>query len=135
MGRRTPPPLPPTATRTATPHGTAPQVAWQAPFKAGVFGGELLDGRGVVAISKLPTKQELIQRLAIALNSVPTKLGRSINLVPTKVGRVVKLAFADEGAGGEEGAPAAEVEEAAAAPEAPVAEAAAPPAEDAPAAE
>lgn len=111
------------------------------PFKAGVFGGELLDGPGVVAISKLPTKQELIQRLAIALKSVPTKLGRSINLVPTKVGRVVKLAFADEGAGGEEGAAAVE-EEAAAAPE-PVAEAAveveaeaaAPPAEDAPAAE
>lgn len=109
-----------------------------------MFGGELLDGPGVVAISKLPTKQELIQRLAIALKSVPTKLGRSINLVPTKVGRVVKLAFADDGAGGEEGAPAAEVEaEAAAAPEAPVAEAvaeveaeaAAPPAEDAPAAE
>ncbi|CBN77983.1 50S ribosomal protein L10 [Ectocarpus siliculosus] len=67
-----------------------------SPFKSGVFGGDVLDGPGVVAISKLPTKKELMQRLAIAVNSVPTKLGRSINLVPTKVGRAVKLAFAPE---------------------------------------
>eukprot|EP00752_Nemacystus_decipiens_P003049 g2826.t1 len=72
-----------------------------SPFKAGIFAGDLLDGPGVVAISKLPTKQELMQRLAVALNSVPTKLGRSINLVPTKVGRAVKLAFAPEGEDGE----------------------------------
>lgn len=57
-----------------------------------------------MAISKLPTKQELMQRLAVALNSVPTKLGRSINLVPTKVGRAVKLAFAPDEEDGEEGA-------------------------------
>lgn len=72
-----------------------------SPFKAGIFGGEVLDGPGVVAISKLPTKQELMGRLAVAINSVPTKLGRSINLVPTKVGRAVKLAFAPEGEDGE----------------------------------
>lgn len=85
------------------------QPGWGgSPFKAGVFGGEVLDGPGVLAISKLPTKQELMQRLAGALNSVPTKLGRSINLVPTKVGRAVKLAFAPEGEEGEEAAPAAE---------------------------
>lgn len=81
-----------------------------SPFKAGVFGGELLDGPGVVAISKLPTKQELMQRLAVALNSVPTKLGRSINLVPTKVGRAVKLAFVPEGEEGEDAAPDAAAE-------------------------
>lgn len=66
-----------------------------------------------MAISKLPTKQELMQRLAVALNSVPTKLGRSINLVPTKVGRAVKLAFAPEdgeGASAEEAAPEAAAE-------------------------
>lgn len=80
------------------------------PFKSGVFDGSLVDGPGVVAISKLPTKQELMQRLAIGINSVPTKLGRSINLVPTKLGRAVKLAFASEGADGEaaEGAEAPE---------------------------
>lgn len=79
------------------------QPGWGgSPFKAGIFSGEVLDGPGVVAISKLPTKQELMQRLAVAINSVPTKLGRSINLVPTKVGRAVKLAFAPEGEDGED---------------------------------
>lgn len=88
------------------------QPGWGgSPFKAGVFAGELLDGPGVLAISKLPNKQELMQRLAGAINSVPTKIGRSINLVPTKVGRAVKLAFVPEGEDGEEG-------DAAAAPEA-----------------
>lgn len=67
-----------------------------------MFEKELVDGPGVIAISKLPTRQELYQRLAYALKSVPTKLGRSIKLVPTKVGRVVKLAFAEEGEGGDE---------------------------------
>lgn len=66
-----------------------------------MFEKELIDGPGVIAISKLPTKQELYQRLAYALKSVPTKLGRSIKLVPTKVGRAVKLAFAEEGEGGD----------------------------------
>lgn len=94
------------------------QPGWGgSPFKSGVFGGEVLDGPGVLAISKLPTKQELMQRLAIALNSVPTKLGRSINLVPTKVGRAVKLAFAPDGEDGDE-ASAEEASAEEAAPEA-----------------
>lgn len=95
------PSLPPA--RLPFPRAPNLQPGWGgSPFKAGIFGGETLDGPGVVAISKLPTKQELMQRLAVALNSVPTKLGRSINLVPTKVGRAVKLAFAPEGEDGEE---------------------------------
>merc|ERR1712220_43543 len=36
------------------------------------------DGEGVEAISKLPTKQELMQQTAIALKMVPTKLARSL---------------------------------------------------------
>ena len=44
----------------------------------GFFGGEVLDGKGVEAISKLPTKQELMQQTAIALKMVPTKLARSL---------------------------------------------------------
>lgn len=78
------------------------QSEWQEPIKMGIFSGEVLDAAGVTAIAKLPTKQELMQRLAIAINSVPTRLGKSIKLVPTKVGRVIKLAFADEGEGGDE---------------------------------
>lgn len=98
-------------------------VAWSTqPIKSGVFAGSILDGPGILAISKLPTKQELMQRLAIALKSVPTKVARSINLVPTKVGRVVKLAFA-EGEGGE-GAAEASPEIEASAVEEPAADAA-----------
>ena len=44
----------------------------------GFFGGEVLDGKGVEAISKLPTKQELMQQPAIALKMVPPKLARSL---------------------------------------------------------
>lgn len=106
------------------PNGnTTTQVAWSTqPIKSGVFAGSILDGPGILAISKLPTKQELMQRLAIALKSVPTKVARSINLVPTKVGRVVKLAFA-EGEGGE-GAAEASPEIEASAVEEPAADAA-----------
>lgn len=131
------PPRPRGRTLTRTHARPIFQADWKEPIRAGVFDGSVLDGPGVLAISKLPTKQELMQRLAIALNSVPTKLGRSIKLVPTKVGRVVRLAFA-EGSGEEEAAapeaeaaeeaPAAADAEAVAAPEA---EAAAPPVGDA----
>lgn len=90
------------------------QEAWQKPLKAGVFAGQILDGPGVLAISKLPTKQELMQRLAVAIKSVPTRLGRGIKLVPTKLGRAVRLAFAEvDGEGGDAAAaesPAVETE-------------------------
>eukprot|EP00612_Vaucheria_litorea_P002013 CAMPEP_0171455382 /NCGR_PEP_ID=MMETSP0945-20130129/2301_1 /TAXON_ID=109269 /ORGANISM="Vaucheria litorea, Strain CCMP2940" /LENGTH=185 /DNA_ID=CAMNT_0011980615 /DNA_START=167 /DNA_END=724 /DNA_ORIENTATION=- len=64
--------------------------------KFGVIEGGPLDAEGVEAISKLPTKQELYQKIAVSINLVPTKIARGINLVPTKVGRSVKLAFAEE---------------------------------------
>lgn len=65
-------------------------------IKGGVFEGEKYDLSGIQAIAALPTKQELMQKLAIALKMVPTKIGRSINMVPTKLARAVKLAIADE---------------------------------------
>jgi len=45
----------------------------------GVFGGDVLDAKGVEAISKLPTKQELMGQVATLLTVLPTKLGRSLN--------------------------------------------------------
>ena len=93
------------------------QIGWDQPFRGGVFDNKLVDGPGVIAISKLPTKQELYQRIAVAINLIPTKVGRSIKLVPTKVGRAVKLAFAEEGEGGD-GSEGAAAEEAPAAAEA-----------------
>lgn len=45
----------------------------------GVFDGKLLDGKGVETISKLPTKQELMQTTATLLNSLPLKLARALD--------------------------------------------------------
>jgi large subunit ribosomal protein L17 len=73
---------------------------------AGVLSGQLLDGKGVDAVSKLPTKLELMARLAGALNEAGAarvvravaacnpveKIARSIKQVPTKLGRGIKLA-------------------------------------------
>jgi len=61
----------------------------------GIFDGSKLDKDGVIAISKLPNKQELMQQTAVLLKMLPTKLGRTIKQVPTKLGKAVKLAGAE----------------------------------------
>jgi len=45
----------------------------------GIFEGEVYDQKGVVAITKLPTKQELMQTTAVLLKALPTKLARTLN--------------------------------------------------------
>merc|ERR1719267_27817 len=45
----------------------------------GIFDGELLDKKGVEAITKLPTKQELMGSTAVLLKAIPTKLARTLN--------------------------------------------------------
>jgi len=65
-------------------------------IRGGVMESILYDAKGVDALSKLPSKQDLYQKIAIAINSVPTKVGRSINSVPTTVGRAIKLATEEE---------------------------------------
>merc|ERR1711967_206136 len=42
----------------------------------GFFDGQVLDSKGVVAVSKLPTKQELMQQTAVSLRLVPSVLPR-----------------------------------------------------------
>lgn len=42
----------------------------------GAFDGQVLDGKGVDAISKLPTKQELMQDTAVAIKQTSVKLAR-----------------------------------------------------------
>ena len=59
----------------------------------GVFEGECLDAKGVVAITKLPTKQELMQQTAIMLKALPTKLARTLNEAGAgRLARVTKQA-------------------------------------------
>lgn len=63
----------------------------------GAFDGTYLEGdKKVVEVSKLPTKQEAIQMIAIQIKKIPTKVATSINQVPTKVARAVKLATMPE---------------------------------------
>jgi ribosomal protein L10 len=52
--------------------------------------GEVVDPANWETLEKLPTKQELIQRLAIALNTPATKLAQTINMVPTKLAVAIK---------------------------------------------
>lgn len=75
--------------------------------KGGIFEGEIYDGSGIDAIAALPTKKELIAKIALLIKLVPTKLGRSVHLVPTKLARAIKLAFADDDSESSD-APAAE---------------------------
>lgn len=65
-------------------------------IRGGVFEGEFCDAQGIEKVAALPTKQELITKIAIAIKAVPTKVARSIKAVPTKVGRAIKLAVAEE---------------------------------------
>uniref|UniRef100_A0A7S0Q7R3 50S ribosomal protein L10 n=1 Tax=Coccolithus braarudii TaxID=221442 RepID=A0A7S0Q7R3_9EUKA len=44
----------------------------------GVFGAEVLDTAGIEAVSKLPTKQELMGKTASLLKCLPQKIARSV---------------------------------------------------------
>ena len=59
-----------------------------------VFEGKFLDGTEAKKLATMPTKQELMQRIAVLIKKVPTKLAVSINAVPRKVALGVK-ALAD----------------------------------------
>lgn len=65
-------------------------------IQGGVFEGMHQDTKGIEAIAALPSKKELLTKIAVSIKMVPTKLARSVNEVPTKVARAIKLAIADE---------------------------------------
>ncbi|MBP0000482.1 MAG: 50S ribosomal protein L10 [Cyanobacteria bacterium SID2] len=54
-------------------------------LRGGVMEGQKLDADQVKALTELPTKEELIARIAGAINSIPTKLAVGINAVPKKL--------------------------------------------------
>jgi large subunit ribosomal protein L10 len=74
----------------------------QEDFKLMALSGGAMDGKAlapadILRLEKLPTKLQLIAKIANLLNQVPTKLAVSIKQVPTKVALGVKaLADADE---------------------------------------
>lgn len=61
-----------------------------------ILGGNIeginYDTAGVVAISKLPSKKELIATIAGRIQAVPTKVARVIKAPGMKVARAIKLA-------------------------------------------
>jgi large subunit ribosomal protein L10 len=61
-------------------------------IKGGVIEGVNYDAKGVTAISNLPSKMELIAKIAGGIKAVPTKLARVTNAPGTKMARAIKLA-------------------------------------------
>jgi large subunit ribosomal protein L10 len=59
-------------------------------LRGGVMEGQALSEADVKAITELPSKEELMARLAGALNAVPTRLAVGINAVPTKLAVGIK---------------------------------------------
>lgn len=61
-------------------------------INGGNIEGTNYDETGVAAISKLPSKMELIAKIAGGIKAVPTKLARVTNAPATKMARAIKLA-------------------------------------------
>ena len=63
---------------------------------AGVLEGNYYDAKGVDAISKLPSKLELITKIAGSIKAVPTKVAKVIKEPGNKMARAIKLATEEE---------------------------------------
>lgn len=66
------------------------------PVKGGMMEGVVYDSEGIDTVSALPSRIELITKIAVLIKMVPTKVGRAVHAVPSKLARAVKLAVADE---------------------------------------
>lgn len=80
--------------------------------KFAVMEGVLYPTKSIESVVNLPTKKELITKIAMGIKAVPTKLGRGIKAVPNKLGRAInaiKIKLEEEASAA--GAPAAEVVE------------------------
>jgi len=55
--------------------------------KFGIMEGVVHRGQSLEAVANLPTKLELITKIAQGIKAVPTKVGRGINAVSNKLGR------------------------------------------------
>lgn len=63
-------------------------------LSGGAMEAAFLDGKALRSLKDMPTKLELLTRIAVLIKKVPTKVALAINAVPTKVGRGVS-ALAD----------------------------------------
>jgi large subunit ribosomal protein L10 len=62
------------------------KAAKKTELRGGVLEGQALTEDDVKALTELPSKQELMARLAGGLKAIPTRLGVGLNAVPTKLG-------------------------------------------------
>jgi large subunit ribosomal protein L10 len=58
-------------------------------IKFGAMEGQLYTGQALDNISKLPTKLEIITKIALGIKAVPTKLAKSIKVPQTKVVKAI----------------------------------------------
>lgn len=76
--------------------------------KFAVMENVLYTTKSIESVVNLPTKKELITKIAMGIKAVPTKLGKGIKAVPNKLGRAInaiKIKLEEEAAAS--GAPAA----------------------------
>ncbi|MEA5447720.1 50S ribosomal protein L10 [Leptolyngbya sp. CCNP1308] len=59
-------------------------------LRGGVMEGQALNEDQIKAITELPTKEELMARLAGAIKAMPTRIAVGVNAVPTKLAVGVK---------------------------------------------
>ena len=52
-----------------------------------VLENQLYVGKSIETVVNLPTKQDLIQKIALGIKAVPTKVGLGVKAVPNKFGR------------------------------------------------
>ena len=55
--------------------------------KFGIMEGQVYRATGLDAVANLPTKLELITKIAQGIKAVPTKIGKGVAAVPNKMGR------------------------------------------------
>ena len=61
------------------------------PILGGITEGTFYDAAKVTAISKLPSKLELITKVAVLVKAIPTKVARTIKEPGAKLARTIKL--------------------------------------------
>ena len=91
IGRRAP--FCPQAAQPDPKRGQAPPPP-PTELKCIVMDGQTLDAAQWKTLEKIPTKQELIQKFAIAVKANPLKIARGIKMVPNKIAYAVQ-ALAD----------------------------------------
>ena len=59
--------------------------------KFAVMEGQYYKAASVEAVANLPTKKELITKIALGIKAVPTKVAKGVKAVPNKLGRAIGL--------------------------------------------